>query len=58
MNPLVHDIWKKANVTYHRLMYTYHYTLYRDCLDLIMKERHYIKVKKHEQWEAHPKSFN
>jgi hypothetical protein len=33
---------------YHKLMYVYHATLYRDCRDIQMKKKFWKKAKQHE----------
>lgn len=43
------SLLKKAKFTYHKVLYAYNSILYRDCLDLQMKEHFYKKVMYHEQ---------
>jgi hypothetical protein len=42
-------VWKKAKCTYHKAMHTYYSNLYRDCLDIQMKELYYRRGQQHEQ---------
>jgi hypothetical protein len=41
-------MYKKATHHYHKLMYSYHSVLHRDCHDHQMKMKLYKKVKYHE----------
>jgi hypothetical protein len=53
MYSLLTRIWKRAKRTYHKGMHTYHSILYRDCLDMQMKERIYTKMLQHEEQMNH-----
>jgi hypothetical protein len=47
MYSLLTSVLKKAKLTYHKVMHAYNSILYRDCLDLQLKEHFYKKVKYH-----------
>jgi hypothetical protein len=47
MYSLLTDLLKRAKRTYHKVLYAYNSILYRDCLDLQMKEHFYKKVMYH-----------
>ncbi|SFL11058.1 hypothetical protein SAMN03159341_103268 [Paenibacillus sp. 1_12] len=49
MYSLLKVLLRKAKKTYHQVLYAYNFILYRDCLDLKMKEHFYTKLKYHEQ---------
>ena len=42
-------VYKKAMSNYHKIMYTYNYILYRDCLDIQLKEKFYKRRNYHEK---------
>ncbi len=48
--------YTKTKSNYHKIMYTYNYILYRDCLDIQLKEKFYKKRKHHEK-KIHPTTF-
>jgi hypothetical protein len=39
---------RKIKYYYHKIMYIYCYVLFRDCLDIQLKERYYNKARHHE----------
>lgn len=49
MASLLIPLWHRAARAYHQCMLTYHTLLYRDCLDLQLREHFYRKVKYHQQ---------
>lgn len=48
MISLLHNVLKKLKGIYHQICTSYFYILYRDCLDVELKEKFYIKYKYHE----------
>jgi 4-diphosphocytidyl-2C-methyl-D-erythritol kinase len=49
MYSLLTSVLKKANRTYHKVLHAYNSILYRDCLNIQMKEHISKRVKHHEQ---------
>lgn len=49
MYSLTTVLLKKATFTYHKVLYTYNFILYRDCLDSKMKNQFYMKLRHHAQ---------
>ncbi|MBP1967072.1 hypothetical protein J2Z65_006336 [Paenibacillus aceris] len=49
MYSLSTSVWKMAQRTYHKVMHAYNSILYRDCLDLELKEVLFEKVQHHKQ---------
>jgi hypothetical protein len=48
MLSLLRHVLKESKGIYHKFRYAYHFALYRDCLDIKMKEQFYLKLKYHE----------
>lgn len=48
--------YKKGKINYHKIMYTYNSILYRDCLDIQLKEKLY-KRRKHHEKKINPTTF-
>lgn len=49
MYSLSTSVWKKAQRTYHKVLHAYNSILYRDCLDIEMKEVLFEKMLHHKQ---------
>ncbi len=48
MSSLFRYIFKNLKDTYHKIMYAYHYTLFKDCLHKTLKQHYYQKVNYHK----------
>ncbi|PEB56285.1 hypothetical protein CON65_16140 [Bacillus pseudomycoides] len=48
--------YNKLKSSYHKIMYTYNFILFRDCLDIQLKEKFYKNQKYHEK-KIHSNNF-
>jgi hypothetical protein len=49
---MLNKLLKMVKRKYHTFMHSYYYVLYKDCLDIQMKERYFQKVKNTHEKKA------